>query len=209
MGRADRLKEVYEYVRKRFPIHTQSDFAEWLKYNRAYISSAMHGNEKNLTDKLFTNICEAFPGVFDLNYLLTGEGDLLTIEEEVKSTEYENANRQMSTQPSAAGIDTSSAINAAIAAYVKLYEFAESKLADKEQEMADRLADKDAIIAEKQSRIADLERTIADKDAIIRARDARILELERRIAQSNADDLSKYPFSFGAAEDHSRQQQNK
>ena len=37
----------------------------------------MNGNEKNLTDKLFTNICEAFPGVFDLNYLLTGEGALL------------------------------------------------------------------------------------------------------------------------------------
>ena len=89
MGRADRLKEVYEYVRKRFPIHTQYDFAERLKYNRAYISSAMHGNEKNLTDKLFTNICEAFPGVFNLDYLLTGEGQLLTIEEEVKSEDIE------------------------------------------------------------------------------------------------------------------------
>lgn len=77
MGRADRLKEVYEYVRKRFPIHTQTDFADRLKYNRAYISSAMHGNEKNLTDKLFTNICEAFPDVFNLEYLLTGEGEML------------------------------------------------------------------------------------------------------------------------------------
>ena len=87
MGRADRLKEVYEYVRKRFPIHTQSDFAERLKYNRAYISSAMHGNEKNLTDKLFTNVCEAFPGVFDLDYLLTGKGSLLVVEEEVRNEE--------------------------------------------------------------------------------------------------------------------------
>ena len=102
------------------------------------------------------------------------------------------------------GVDASSAINAAIAAYVKLYEFAESKLADKEQEMSDRLADKDTIIAEKQSRIVALEQTIADKDAIIRARDARILELERRIAQSNADDLSKYPFAIGAAEHSDR-----
>ena len=100
MGRADRLKEVYEYVRKRFPIHTQYDFAECLKYNRAYISSAMHGNEKNLTDKLFTNICEAFPGVFDLNYLLTGEGQLLTIEEEVKSEDIEKlCNPQQSAIP--------------------------------------------------------------------------------------------------------------
>ena len=77
MGRKERLNEVYEYVRSHFPIHTQVEFAEKLKYHRTYISSAMNGNEKNLTDKLFTNICEAFPGVFDLNYLLTGDGTLL------------------------------------------------------------------------------------------------------------------------------------
>lgn len=77
MGRKERLNEVYEYVRKNFPIHTQMDFAEKLKYHRTYISSAMHGNEKNLTDKLFKNVCEAFPGTFNLNYLLTGEGELL------------------------------------------------------------------------------------------------------------------------------------
>lgn len=76
MGRAERLKEVYEYVRTHYPIHTQADFAESLKYNRAYISSAMHGNEKNLTDKLFSNICEVYPD-FDLNYLLSGTGNLL------------------------------------------------------------------------------------------------------------------------------------
>lgn len=89
MARKDRLKEVYEYVRRHFPIHTQTDFADSLKYNRAYISSAMHGNEKNLTDKLFTNICEAYPGVFNLEYLLNGTGALLTPQEDVKSSEIE------------------------------------------------------------------------------------------------------------------------
>lgn len=95
--------------------------------------------------------------------------------------------------PQTSSVDASSAINAAIAAYAELI----NRL---KQEMADRLADKDTIIAEKQSRIVTLEQTIADKDAIIRARDARILELERRIAQLNADDLSKYHFPIGAAE---------
>lgn len=89
MARKDRLREVYEHVRRHFPIHTQTDFADSLKYNRAYISSAMHGNEKNLTDKLFTNICEAYPGVFNLEYLLNGTGDLLTPQEDVKSSEIE------------------------------------------------------------------------------------------------------------------------
>ena len=107
MGKKERLNEVYEYVRNHFPIHTQVDFAEKLKYHRTYISSAMHGNEKNLTDKLFMNICEAFPGVFNLDYLLTGKGSLLTVEEEVKSEEIEKQNNS---------IDQSSLVNAALAA---------------------------------------------------------------------------------------------
>ena len=107
MARKDRLKEVYEYVRKHFPVHTQADFADEIRYNRAYLSSAMNGNEKNLTNKLFQNICEAFPGVFNLDYLLTGEGSLLTIEEEVRSEEIEKQNRP---------IDQSSLVNAALAA---------------------------------------------------------------------------------------------
>ena len=95
----------------------------------------------------------------------------------------------------ASSVDASSAINAAIAAYVELT----NRL---KQEMSDRLADKDTIITEKQSRIADLEKTIADKDAIIRARDARILELERKLADAATSDLSRYPFTIGAAEDN-------
>ena len=93
----------------------------------------------------------------------------------------------------ASSVDASSAINAAIAAYAELT----NRL---KQEMSDRLSDKDTIIAEKQSRIVALEQTVADKDAIIRAREERIRDLERRIAQSNADDLSRYPFAIGAAE---------
>ena len=89
VSREKRLHEVFEHLRKFFGIHTQTDFAVALKYSRVYISSALNGNEKNLTDKLFENICEAYPGVFDLNYLLTGEGQLLTLEEEVKSEDVE------------------------------------------------------------------------------------------------------------------------
>jgi transcriptional regulator with XRE-family HTH domain len=92
IGRQKRLYEAFEHLRKFFGIHTQTDFAEVLKYSRVYISSALNGNEKNLTDKLFTNICEAFPGVFNLDYLLTGEGDLLTIEEDVHTSDVEQGN---------------------------------------------------------------------------------------------------------------------
>ena len=115
----------------------------------------------------------------------------------------------------ASNVDASSAVNAAIAAYVELTNRIK-------KEMSDRLTDKDAIITEKQdrivtleqtisdknARIATLEQTVADKNTIIRDRDARIADLERRIAQANADDLSRYPFAFGAAEDRQKPQNN-
>lgn len=99
--RQKRLHEVFEHLRKFFGIHTQIDFALALKYSRVYISSALNGNEKNLTDKLFESICEAYPGVFDLNYLLNGEGQLLTIEEDVKSSEIEKEANRPSDQSAA------------------------------------------------------------------------------------------------------------
>ena len=89
LDKQKRLNEVYEHLHNYFNIHTKGDFADSIKYARAYISSALNGNERYLTDKLFRNICEAYPGVFDLNYLLTGEGQLLTLEEEVKSEDVE------------------------------------------------------------------------------------------------------------------------
>lgn len=90
-GRQKRLNEVYEHLRQHFGIHTKTGFAEAVKYGRTSMSAALNGNEDYLTDKLFENICDTYPGVFDLNYLLTGEGMLLTVEEDVKSDDIEKA----------------------------------------------------------------------------------------------------------------------
>lgn len=87
--RQKRLIEVYEHLRKYYGIHTKTGFSEALHYGRTSMSAAMNGDEKYLTDSLFKNICEAYRGVFNLDYLLTGEGQLLTIEEEVTNEELE------------------------------------------------------------------------------------------------------------------------
>ena len=82
-----RLQEVYDHLRRWYGIHTQTDFANSMRYSRNAISLALNGNEKYLTDSLFKNICEAYPGVFDIDYLLTGKGSLLVVEEEVRNEE--------------------------------------------------------------------------------------------------------------------------
>lgn len=154
VSREKRLHEVFEHLRKFFGIHTQTDFAVALKYSRVYISSALNGNEKNLTDKLFENICEAYPGVFNLHYLLTGEGDLLTLEEKVHNEEHE---KLYNPQP----IDQSSLVNALLASKDETIDSLKSRIADIQR----TIADKEEIIKARDARILDLERRIAQSNA--------------------------------------------
>ena len=173
--RQKRLIEVYEHLRKYYGIHTKTGFAEALHYGRTSMSAAMNGDEKYLTDSLFKNICEAYKGVFDLNYLLTGEGDLLTLEEEVHNEEYE---KLYNPQP----IDQSSLINATIAAKDEAIVSLKRELQTKNeliQSLREQLAAKDQLIAEQKARLIDY----------------------RRIIDSH-NGISDYPFPIGAAENN-------
>ena len=87
--RQKRLIEVFEHLRKYFGVYNKTKFAEAVKFGRTSMSAALNGNEDYLTDKFFKSICNVYPGVFNLEYLLTGEGELLTIEEQVRIGELE------------------------------------------------------------------------------------------------------------------------
>ena len=91
-------------------------------------------------------------------------------------------------------IDPASQQNASIAACVQLTNRLSDDLKKKEIEMEDRLAEKDA-------RIAELKDTIAAKEEIIKARDARIVDLERQLAVATTSDITRYPFKVGVAEE--------
>lgn len=161
--RAKRLDEVYKHLFAHFGITSQKHLAEVLKVQRTGLSSAFNGNVTNLTDNLFKKICAAFPGVFNLDYLLTGEGSLLTTEEEVHNEDNE---RLYNPQP----IDNSSLVN--------------------------------AIIAAKDETIASLHRELDAKNETITLQRSRIAALERQLAAATTGDLSRYPFTIGAAEDN-------
>ena len=133
----ERLREVYEHLRQHFGVHTQIDFAKVLGLTRPAISAAMNGNEAYLTDNLFKRICAAYQGVFNLDYLLTGNGQLLTIHEEVKSEQIE---KESNPQQPSSYID-------------KLIASLEKQVKDKD----DQLADKDRIIKLLEQKIEVLE----------------------------------------------------
>ena len=95
MNRHDRLKEAYDYLRYQHGIHTQMEMANALQITRSSFSAAMNGNEKYLTKSLFMKICAAFPGVFNLDYLLNGSGTLLAQQKEAEPTTVSSATDNM------------------------------------------------------------------------------------------------------------------
>ena len=138
LERQKRLNEVYEHLHNHCGVHTKSEFADIIKYARAYVSSALNGNEKYLTDKLFINICEAFPQTFNIDYLLNGKGELLTIQEEVAIEDF----KKMAAPMLPPAIDTSFMIEKAVekaTAYAdKTIAVLEKQVEDKDREI-DRL----------------------------------------------------------------------
>ena len=75
--RAKRLNEVYHYLYANKGVVSQTLFASQIGVQRSALSAAMNGNKLYLTKNLFMKICAAFPGLFNLDYLLSGEGSLL------------------------------------------------------------------------------------------------------------------------------------
>ena len=189
--RAKRLDEVYKHLFAHFGITSQKHLAEVLKVQRTGLSSAFNGNVANLTDNLFKKICAAFPGVFNLDYLLTGKGCLLAVDGNAKSTGLENVNRQMPAQSTAADIEPSSILNAALAAQMQTIESLKSEKATLLEAHARELKAKDDLIQS-------LRDQLAAKDQLIAEQKARLIDY-RRIIDSHKG-LPEYPFPIGAAE---------
>jgi hypothetical protein len=81
-----RLNEAYKHLYAFHGIVSKTALADKLKVQRTGLSAALNGSKANLTDNLFMKICAAFPGVFNLDYLLNGTGTLLAQQKETGLT---------------------------------------------------------------------------------------------------------------------------
>ena len=101
--------------------------------------------------------------------------------------------------PASTPVDTSSAINAALAAQMESIELLKSEKATLLEAHARELKVKNDLIQSLRDRLA-------DKDRIIAEQKARLIDY-RRIIDSR-DDMTNYPFPIGTAEGNLREQKN-
>lgn len=144
--RQKRLHEVFEYLRNNCGIHTQTDFANAIKYSRVYVSSALNGNENNLTDKLFESVYRKFPQ-FNIDYLLKGEGQLLVQEPETAPVEkQQDALTYAAIQVGKMMAELSNSI-ASVREFQKKLEETEERLKQQSNTLNERIAQLDKMMA--------------------------------------------------------------
>lgn len=73
----DRFNKAFRYVQMQGLANSQADAAKKMGAGEGTFSSALKGETRSLTDKFIMRFCNTFGGL-DANYIITGNGSLLT-----------------------------------------------------------------------------------------------------------------------------------
>lgn len=78
MEKKERINYAFSYLKDNGLVHTQKDLAERMGSTAPNVSSALKGVDNVLTDNFLLRFNNAFGGIFNDNWLLTGEGSMLS-----------------------------------------------------------------------------------------------------------------------------------
>lgn len=78
MDKKSRLKKAFDYLKENGIAHTQKEIATQMGATPPNVSSALKGVENVLTDSFLNRFNEAYGGIFSINWLIKGEGDMLS-----------------------------------------------------------------------------------------------------------------------------------
>jgi len=191
MTKNERFKKALDWLYSEGMIVDQQELSSKTGINEATISRILNNKVRQPSPETIRKLVSVFHDIDPA--FLRGESESVTVQQSQTYIEPDT--------PVSSPIDPSSILNAALAAQMQTIESLKSEKATLLEVHARELKAKDDLIQSLRDQLAAKDQLIADKDALIRARDSRILELERRIAQVNADDLSKYHFPIGAADE--------
>ena len=189
-GLHQRLRQAIVWLKQNKNM-LQLDIAEKMSMTSVGLSRGLARCKEKNDEDFVIKFHQATDEIFSLDWLLYGTGEKFTAD--IKKAETATA------VPASTPVDTSSAINAALAAQMESIELLKSEKATLLETHARELKVKDDFIQS-------LRDQLADKDRIIAEQKARLIDY-RRIIDSR-DDMTNYPFPIGTAEGNHREQKN-
>lgn len=91
MDMKERFNKAFAYLQGEQIVKGQKDLAEKLGATPGNISKALSGDKSALTNNLMKRFSAAFPGVFNLRWLILGEGEMLLAEKPQKKLKQSEA----------------------------------------------------------------------------------------------------------------------
>ena len=123
MNRKERFEKAYNYLKFQGIIKKQDDVAKTMGATRANVSLALNGNPAVLTDNFLMRFAKAYPGMFNFDWLLSGDGEMLTVNQSEPAKESSDVHY----------IDNSSMLNALLAAKDETIAAMQNQLATKDE----------------------------------------------------------------------------
>lgn len=77
MGRKERLQKAFAYLIGNEQIKSKQQVADIMGVSRPSVSKAYNGYDSYLTNDFLKKFCFAFPNTFNLEWLVSGEGNML------------------------------------------------------------------------------------------------------------------------------------
>lgn len=77
MEMVDRFKKAYQHLYNTGLVHSKKELAALMGVARGSVQNAYAGKESYLNESFIRKFAGTFSGIFDVNWLLTGEGDML------------------------------------------------------------------------------------------------------------------------------------
>ena len=189
-GLHQRLKQAIVWLKQNKNM-LQLDIAEKMSMTSVGLSRGLARCKEKNDEDFVIKFHQATDEIFSLDWLLYGTGEKFTAD--IKKAETATA------VPASTPVDTSSAINAALAAQMESIESLKSEKTTLLEAHARELKVKDDLIRS-------LRDQLAAKDQLIAEQKARLIAY-RRIIDSR-DDMTNYPFPIGTAEGEHREHKN-
>lgn len=129
------LEKAYLFIRSQGKVHTKTDLATIMDANRPSVSRALNGDPSYLTESFLIRFNAAFGNIFNMAYLMKGEGEMLAVSESGNNIVQGDNNHHFNQSVSASTDSEVSSLKKEIESYKDKIKMLEKMVEDKDKEI--------------------------------------------------------------------------